>query len=327
MLLPAHEFCKPRSLRESLSVLSKNPDNSKVLGGGTDVIFNMRCHLMTPGLVLSIKDLDELKTVEQSSDGGLRIGSACRLTDLLARENIKQQFPSFWDSLYAVASRHVRNMATLGGNILLETRCWYTNQSEGWRTSQAPCFKTGGDVCHVLKASDKCVAINNADTPPALIALGATVTLESDDGQRDVLLSEFYLPDGIEHSVRRPDEILTHITIPPCPDRTVFIKQTPRKGIDFSYASIAARAGGTGIDATNVRLVLGSISTHPIQLNQACAIVQKNGLGDDAIEDAVASVREELGPLTNLYCPASYKRDIADALVRKALFRIRDFSP
>ena len=131
MLLPAHEFCKPQTLQESLSILSRRPAASKVLGGGTDVIFNMRCHLMTPDLVLSVKDLEELKTVEQTAGGGLRLGAACRLTDLLAHEDIKRCFPSFWQAMYAVASRHVRNMATLGGNILLETRCWYTNQSEG----------------------------------------------------------------------------------------------------------------------------------------------------------------------------------------------------
>ncbi len=324
MLLPAHEFVKPGTLKEGLEALKKANGSAKLLAGGTDVIFNMRCGLMTPDIVISIKDLPELNVVEELADGTLRIGGGCRLTDLVVDPLIVKRHPMLSKAIRAVGSVHVRNMGTLGGNLCLDTRCWYTNQTDTWRAAKEPCLKTGGDICHVIKSSDICVALNNADTPPALIALDASVTLASVSGEREVPLGEFYCGDGIDHTVRRPDEILTMVTIPPTDDRTVFRKETPRKGIDFSYCTIAGRADGKGETVSSVKLVLGSISMKPITLVRASEIVEQAGLTDAAIEKAVESTRDELGALSNLYSPAAYKRELAKVLVKRALVWLRE---
>jgi len=326
MLLPEHDFVKPRTLAEGLAVLRDSTGEVRLLGGGTDVVFNMRCRLMTPDTVLSLKDLPELQGVLVLPDGSLRLGAACRLTDLVAAPLLKERYPALVKAFRAVASRHVRNLATLGGNLCLDTRCWYTNQTKEWRDAKGPCLKTGTDVCHAIQGSSVCVALNNADSPPALIALDATVTLASSRGERTLPLQDFFREDGIRHTEREPDEILTIVTIPLTTDRLVFLKETARQGMDFSYGAIAVRADGHGTTANRLRIVLGSLTTAPRLLTGAAERLAALGLGDDGLEAACATLRDALGPLTNLYSPAAYKRELARILLRKAVLELRQES-
>lgn len=324
MLLPEHSYLKPASLADCLSALQDAGEFGQIVAGGTDVIFNMRLKLFRPKTVISIRRLGELRQIEELADGSLRIGAGCRLTDLADNALIEQRLPAFAASIRAVASTHIRNMATLGGNICLQTRCWFTNNSEQWRQGKEGCFKTDGDICHVIKSSDqKCHAINNSDTPVALIALDAVLTIQSAGGQRTQPIAEFFRDDGIDFMKLAPGELLTHVTIPPCPDRNLFIKHAARKGIDFSIGSVAARCRGTNECIEDIRLVLGSMSTAPIGLHRAEAIVRREGLGDAAIARAVDSVREDLGVVTNLYSRAVYKKQISAVLVKRALTELR----
>lgn len=324
MLLPEHDFIKPRSLAEGLAVLRDAPPGVRLLGGGTDVVFNMRCRLMTPDTLLSLKDLPELQGVLVLPDGSLRLGAACRLTDLIVAPVLKDRYPALVKAFRAVASRHVRNLATLGGNLCLDTRCWFTNQTKEWRDAKGPCLKTGTDVCHAIQGSPVCVALNNADSPPALIALDATVTLASSRGERTIPLQDFYRDDGIRHTAREPDEILISVTVPPTTDRLVFLKETARQGMDFSYGAIAVRADGQGSRAARLRIVLGSLTTAPRLLTGAAERLALLGLGDEGLDAACATLRDALGPLTNLYSPAAYKRELARILLRKAVHELRE---
>jgi 4-hydroxybenzoyl-CoA reductase subunit beta len=324
MMLPAHIFAKPQTLDECLAVLAERPAVTRIAAGGTDVTFNMRGKLFQPDVLLSIRDLDELKGVEQLPDGALRIGAATRLTDLEANPLIRKNFPALVTAFRAVASRHVRNIATLGGNLNLDTRCWYTNQTAEWRAAKGGCLKTGVTACHAIKSSAVCVALNASDTAPMLIALGATVTLQNMAGSREVTLEDFYTDDGMAHTIRQPDEILTAITIPPCTSRTLYLKETARKGNDFSYGVIAAVADGSGAQTQHIRLVLGSLITRPLLLAEPARIVAEAGLGDAAIKAAMEATRAELGNLTNLYTPAIYKSRLGRTLVRLALEGLRE---
>lgn len=322
MLLPPHEFAKPSNLAESLALLKSATGEVKLLAGGTDVIFNMRARLFQPEILLSIRELPELQEVSELADGSLSMGAGCRLTDL-ERHPLVIKYPGLVAGLRAVASRHVRNMGTLGGNLNLDTRCWYTNQTAEWREAKGPCLKTGEPVCHAIKSSDICVALNASDTAPALIALDAAVVLSSVEGERTVQLADYYTDDGLQHTVRRPDEIMLRVLVPPTSDRMVYIKETARKGNDFAYATVAVRADGQGEDCNQVSIVLGSLTTQPAILHEAGGIIATRGLNNDAIEAAIATVRDELGVLTNLYTPAAYKGRIARALVREALQQLR----
>jgi 4-hydroxybenzoyl-CoA reductase subunit beta len=327
MLLPEHDFIKPRSLAEGLAVLRDAPAGVRLLGGGTDVVFNMRCRLMTPATVLSLKDLPELRGVVSLPDGSLRLGAASRLTDLIETPVLRERYPALVQAFRAVASRHVRNVATLGGNLCLDTRCWFTNQTKEWRDAKGPCLKTGTDVCFAIHGSPVCVALNNADSPPALIALDASVTLASSRGERTLPLQAFYREDGIRHTERAADEILTAVTIPPTTDRLVFLKETARQGMDFAYGTIALRADGSGASASRLRIVIGSLTTAPRLMTAAADRLATLGLGEEGIEAACGTVRDALGPLTNLYSPAAYKRDLARTMLRKAVIALRETGP
>ena len=324
MLLPEHDFVKPRTLAEGLAVLRDSAGEIRLLGGGTDVVFNMRCRLLTPDTLLSLKDLPELQGVAVLPDGSLRLGAASRLTDLIASPLVRERYPALVKAFRAVASRHVRNLATLGGNLCLDTRCWFTNQTKEWRDAKGPCLKTGTEGCHAIQGSPICVALNNADSPPALIALDATVTLVSYRGERTLPLQDFYREDGVRHTTREADEILAWVTVPPTSDRLVFLKETARQGMDFSYGAIAIRANGAGASASRLRIVLGSLTTAPRVLESAAERLAALGLGDDGIEAACAVLRDALGPLTNLYSPAAYKRELARILLRKAVLALRE---
>lgn len=326
MLLPPHDFAKPATLQECLAELRTAGETGRVVktvAGGTDVIFNMRGRLFEPDLLLSVKDLPELQQVTELPDGALLLGAACRLTDLETHPLVAG-WPGLLAAIRAVASRHVRNMATLGGNLNLDTRCWYTNQTAEWRAAKGDCLKTGEPVCHAIRSSAVCVALNASDIAPALLALDARVLLRSADGEREVALRDYYTDDGIQHMVRRDDELMTAVVVPPTNDRMVYIKETARKGNDFAYATIAARANGEGAQCSSIDVVFGSLTTRPLMLNQSLARVREEGLSDAAIEGALAGVRDELGVLTNLYTPAAYKGRIARSLLHEALLALRD---
>jgi 4-hydroxybenzoyl-CoA reductase subunit beta len=279
---------------------------------------------VAPPAVVSLKDLPELQGVSEAADGTLRLGAGTRLTDLVADPRVAGRYPALAAAFRAVASRHVRNLATLGGNLCLDTRCWFTNQTKEWRDAKGPCLKTGVDACHAIQGSPVCVALNNADSPPALIALGATVTLASAAGERTLPLADFYRDDGIRHTVLEPGEILAWVTVPPVADRLVFRKETARQGMDFAYGTIAIRADGRGERAARLAIVIGSLTTAPRRLLAAEQALADLGLGEAGIAAAEATVRDALGPLTNLYSPAAYKRDLARTLVRKAVTELRE---
>ncbi len=164
MQLPRFEYLRPETLGEGLSALRKYGNEAVVLAGGTDLLINMKFRLMTPKVVISLGALPELCEVAEQSDGSLCIGSACTLTDLAAHPLVAARYPALRDGIHEVGSRHVRNTATLGGNLCLDTRCWYVNQTETWRASREGCLKTGTDRCHAIKSATRCHAISSSDT-------------------------------------------------------------------------------------------------------------------------------------------------------------------
>ncbi|MCC5795493.1 MAG: FAD binding domain-containing protein [Chromatiales bacterium] len=323
MLLPAHDYAQPGSLDEALALLNASPATSRAIAGGTDLIYNMRGRLEQPELVVSLRRLPELQGVRQLSDGSLRIGAGERLADLLRNEAV-QRWSALAGAIRSVASSHVRNMATLGGNLCLQTRCWYTNQSEEWRAGRGPCLKTGSPDCHALPGVEVCVALNNADLAPLLIAMQATATLASAGGRRELPLEDFYTDDGIAHTVLGPGELLLALTIPPPPGPAVYWKHSSRTGLDFSWGTVGASATMADGRPVALRVVLGSLTTRPLLLDAPVRTILEQGLGDDAIAAAQDALRGELGALTNLYTPAAYKRELARILLKRALLRLRE---
>ncbi len=215
-------------------------------------------------------------------------------------------------------------MGTLGGNLCLDTRCWYTNQSENWRASREGCFKTDAELCHVIKSADRCHALNTSDTAPLLMAIGAKVLLAGRGGRRELPLLEFYREDGVQHTALEPGEILIAVELPPFEGRAVFAKLAQREGLDFASGSFAAAVTGGNERPASVRLVLGSIAAAPKVLLEAERLLLDGGLIDEAIDAAASSARGALGEVTNLFSPSGYKRRLVKALIRDALVDLRE---
>lgn len=322
MQLPPFDYHQPDTLEACLELLAADPEHTAPLAGGTDLLVNMKLGLTRPRRLVSLKRVPGWRELTVTEAGGLRIGAGCTLTELAEHPELATRFPALQQAIRSVGSRHVRNMATIGGNVCLPTRCWYTNQSDQWRECRLPCFKTEGDVCHVLKSSERCHALNSSDSAPALIALNARVTTAALDGGRDIPLAEFYANDGVDYTVLRPGELLTCIDVPPGGERSTFIKVAQRTGLDYAAGTIAAAVEGKR-KIRAARLVVGAIGSWPTQLHQAASIVCAQGLTEAGIDAAADAARADLGEVNNLFSPSGYKRRIVRALVRRALEELK----
>jgi 4-hydroxybenzoyl-CoA reductase beta subunit len=323
MHLPEFDYLRPDSLGQAVALLAEHGDRAALLAGGTDLVVGMRQRLHAPAIVIGIGALPELRRFEVGPDGSLLIGAGLTLTWLAGHPVLRARFPSLADAIRSVGSRHVRNAATLGGNLNLPTRCWYTNQSETWRQARPPCFKTNGDVCYVIRSAKECFALNSVDSAPALITLDARVTIAGAGGTRQLPLADFYRNDGLKPTVLGPAEILTAVQVPAHRDRTVFIKVAQRTGLDYALGTIAAAVSGGNRRVASARLVVGSVAAWPVSLVQSARIIEQGGLDDATIVAAAEAARADLGEITNLYSSAGYKRRLVRALVRRALAAIR----
>jgi 4-hydroxybenzoyl-CoA reductase beta subunit len=323
MHLPSFEYLKPASLAEAVALLAEHGSRAALFAGGTDLVIALRQRLVRPELVIGIGSLPELQRFEVAPDGAVTIGAGCRLTWLAEHPVLKSRFPSLAAAIRSVGSRHVRNAATLGGNLNLPTRCWYTNQSEAWRQARPPCFKTNGDVCFVIRSAQECFALNSVDSAPALMTLNARLTIMGPGGERQLPLVDFYRDDGLAPTVLGPAEILTAVQVPAHRDRAVFIKVAQRTGLDYGLGTIAAAVTGGNRRVTSARLVVGSVASRPVPLRGAAQVIEQQGLSAAAIEAAADAARGDLGEITNLYSTSGYKRRLVRALVRRALTALR----
>ena len=325
MRLPQFEHIKPLTVEEALTALEEHGSDAVIFAGGTDLLVNMKYGITKPGQVVSIGSIPELCTISEDSEGNIRVGPCVTLSDLANNSLLSEKHPALKEAVASVASKHIRNMATLGGNICLGARCWYYNQSKLWRDAREVCHRMGGSACHAISGSKRCHAINSSDTAPALMALGAEVAVMKKGHKRLICACDFFANDGIRHTVLEPGEMVTEIVVPAhdANSHAVFIKVSSRKGIDFAMGSIAALITADGKKRTSARIVIGSITSVPLVLEKTADIILKSGLSAQSIEKAVEAARSELGTLTNLFTSAGYKRDLAQVLVRRALAELQ----
>jgi 4-hydroxybenzoyl-CoA reductase subunit beta len=241
-----------------------------LIAGGTDLLPNLKHGLHEPKLLVSIDRVDELRHITWDEDAGvLRIGAGVTLSQIAADTEIGERFPSLATAAGLVASPLIRNMATIGGNINLDTRCRWVNQSEFWRSAIGGCLKSGGDVCHVVPKGRSCVAAMSSDCVPVLTSLAAELVQVGPNGRREVALSNYYSSDGIAHTNREDGEITVEvrIPIPSIESRAHYAKWTVRKSIDFPLVSIAMNfaLSGAGADATidAATICLGVLAAKP----------------------------------------------------------------
>jgi 4-hydroxybenzoyl-CoA reductase subunit beta len=295
------------------------------IAGGTDLVPNMKHRLFEPDHLIALKGISDMHGIREA-DGHLRVGAAETLTAVASDALVLQRFPALANAAAHVAGPQLRNAATIGGNVCLDTRCTYYNQTEFWRQALGYCLKKDGDVCHVTKVGKKCVAAHSADTPPVLMTLDANAVLAGPDGEREVPIRDFFVADGIANTKRSPNEILTEVKIPLASAlrRQAYTKLRQRKSIDFPLLTVALSAECEG-DGT-IRYIDGVVTglgSRPRVLSGWSDVAQGRKLDDEVIEELAARAHKQCHPLENIIVDPEWRRAMVPVYVRRALMELR----
>jgi 4-hydroxybenzoyl-CoA reductase subunit beta len=308
--LPWFDYRAPRSLAEAAKILAGEGPAAMLVAGGTDLLPNMKRRHQSPKVLVSLGRIQELRRLNGSFGAGLT------LSEIVASDKAPA---ALRQAAAQVATPHLRNMGTIGGNLCLDTRCNYYNQNYEWRKAIGFCLKKEGDVCWVATASKRCVAASSTDCAPALLALGASVRLVSAQGERELALEDLYRNDGIDYLARRPDEVLTQVRIPGKIKASSYWKLRRRGAFDFPVLGVAAAAGEDG----EVRIALGAVASRPFLVERANEFLKGKRLTDEAIEEAARLVASRAKPMDNTDLDLYWRKDVSAEFTRYALRELR----
>lgn len=295
-----------------------------LVAGGTDVYPKMKRGQFTPRHLISLRALRELKGIRQSKEG-LWIGAGESLTTVSNHRLIAKHFPALAHAAHSVSTPQLRNMGTIGGNVLVDTRCNYYDQTFFWRQAVGFCMKKDGDICLVAPGSEKCLAIASSDTAPVLVSLQAEAILVGRQGERRVKLAELYRDDGIDYSTKAQDEVLKGLIIPKAAlgRRNIYLKLRRRGSFDFPILGVAATMN---IDEHNecqhASLVLTAVASAPKVVTEATTLLQGKKVTKeliDAVADAAAKISH---PLDNADLDYWYRKRMAKVFTQRALAQL-----
>lgn len=327
MRLPPFQYMAPAGLDAAVALLSEAGPEATVVAGGTDLWPSMKRRQKTPRLVIGLRGVAELRVLRVSSAGEPTfLGAGLTLAALL-RDPAVQGYGALSQALSVIATPHLRNMGTLGGNLCLDTRCNYYDQSHEWREAIGFCLKKGGEVCWVAPGSPRCWAVSSTDAAPAVVALGGRVVLRGRDGTRVLAAEDLYEDDGRAPLRKRPDEILTGVELPgllPGWD-SAYVKLRRREAFDFPVlsAAVSVRRDGARRDAPVIaaRVVLGAAGSRPVLVPGAAEALLGRPLGDESIAEAAARAAARAKPLDNTDFALGYRKRLCQQIVAQALHR------
>jgi 4-hydroxybenzoyl-CoA reductase subunit beta len=317
MRLPWFDYRAPRTVAEAAKILAGEGPGAMLIAGGTDLLPNMKRKHQTPKCLISLRQIKDLRNV--SNGNGVTFGSGLTLTDLVRNEKTPT---ALRQAAHQVATVHLRNMGTLGGNLCLDTRCTYYDQNREWRKAIDFCLKKDGDICWVATASKRCVAVSSTDTAPALIALNACVVLEGVSGAREMHVENLYKNDGIDYLSRKPDEILTSVKIP-AGWKSTYWKLRRRGAFDFPVLGVGVALKFSGNVVQDARVALGASASRPFLVEKASEYLKGKKLTDDAIAEASALAASRAKPMDNTDLDLYWRKEVADDFAGYALRELR----
>lgn len=320
MGLPKFNCLAPLDLKEFCSCLQELGGQGAILAGGTDLVMRLKHRLETPTCVLSLRNLAELNALQYNQDSGFVVGAMYSLTNISVNPYVKAELRALAQAAGEVASPQIRNRGSIGGNICLDTRCWYYNRSWQWRKTLSPCYKAGGDRCYVVEGGKQCYALFQADTVPSLLVLKAALRLVSLGGERVLPIERFYSGLGEAPNRLTSGEILTEVHIPRLPpySGTTYLKYRKRGAVDFPILGISClvRLDGKRKHCQEVRFACTGHGSMPLLIE---ASEELAGLEEPALtDDQIAHLLEKLKPLTHMGVSASLKRTQSRLLLRRA---------
>jgi 4-hydroxybenzoyl-CoA reductase subunit beta len=329
MRLPKFVYRVPRTIAEAVKIVADVGSEAQFVAGGTDLYPNMKRRQQMPKTVISVMRLQELNQVSGEGPSGAVIGASTTLTDVIENPIIKRDYPVIASAARTISTPILRNMGTIGGNLLLDTRCNYYDQNYEWRKAINFCLKKDGDVCWVAPGSSKCWAVQSSDLVPVMVAIGAKFRFVSTAGERIVEAREFYKDDGIDYMNKRPDELLVDIHLPPTNGwRASYQKLRRRGAFDFPVLGVAAYVKyaddpvGTapGSDTiVDAKIVLGGIAPSPVQVNESAQALIGKPFAEDQIQAAAEAAYIKARPLDNTDFVYQWRKQMARQYTIRAL--------
>ncbi|MFZ0698686.1 MAG: FAD binding domain-containing protein [Thermoplasmata archaeon] len=323
MHLDPFELHQPTTIEDAVRLRAEHADASDYLAGGTDLLPNYKMHLNVRPHLIALGGVAELDGISLD-----RIGAMARLADLERDRSFARAYPGISEAIREIATPLVRASGTLGGNLLLETRCFFFNQSEFWRASLGYCLKADGDRCHVVPQKEKCYATFSGDLAPTLEVLDAEVEIASADGRRRVPLERLYDAegDGIRRHHLAPGELLVAVHLPKeARERTAtYLKLRVRPSFDFPELGVAAAGRFDGDRVLGLRVGLGGVETRPRRFDELTDAVVGSHLSDERIRAIAEEVVRRSRPVHNTFLAPEYRKRMVGVFVRRALTKVRD---
>jgi 4-hydroxybenzoyl-CoA reductase subunit beta len=333
--LPQFKLLRPRSVQEAVEFLARHSAGAgvspaqnhfanvsvRIIAGGTDLIPSMRQKLFEPDHVLDLRGIAAMKGIKACSDSSVEIGALTTLRTIERSEILRQRYPVLTEAAATVASPVLRNMGTIGGNICLDTRCLWYNQSLTWRKGCGFCIKKDGDLCHVAPGGTKCWAVFSGDTPPALLCLDAEIEIASATGVRRIPLQEFYTGIGDNYRRLQPNELVTRVFLPSGSANYggVYRKLRVRGSIDYPLAGVAVAMRRSNGHVADARVAITAVNPAPMLLQGARAILAGKAM-DEALAEAVGDLAARTAkPLTTSALTPEYRREMIRVFTKRAV--------
>ena len=322
--LPEFNYLRPRSLREAAKALAELGPDAMAVAGGTDIYPKMKRGQFTPRHLVSLRGLRELKGIRRTKDG-LWIGAGESLTAVSRHRLVAKRLPALAHAAESVSTPQLRNMGTIGGNVLVDTRCNYYDQTFFWRQAVGFCMKKDGQICLVAPGSEKCLAIASSDTAPVLVSLGAVAVLVGKQGERRVKLEELYRDDGIDYSAKAHDEVLKGLLVPKeaLTLSNVYLKLLRRGSFDFPILGVAGTAelDNQGV-CRSAGVVLTAVASAPKVVPEAMTLLQGKKITGELIETVADAAMKISHPLDNADLDYWYRKRMVKVYVSRALAQL-----
>jgi 4-hydroxybenzoyl-CoA reductase subunit beta len=319
--LPEFKLLRPRSIEEAISDLDKYASSARVLAGGTDLIPSMRQKLFEPNYVLDLRGVAELRGIRPHADGGVEIGALTSIRAIERSDFLRRHFPVLAEAAATVASPTLRNMGTIGGNICLDTRCLWYNQSLTWRKGCGFCIKKDGDLCHVAPGGTKCWAAFSGDTPPALLCLKAEIEIASARGTCRIPLQDFYTGLGDNYRKLQVNELVTRIFLAASSAgyTGVYRKLRVRGSIDYPLAGVAVAIKRTNGHVEDARIGITAVNPAPMLIPGVPELLAGKALDEALAEKAGDLAARTCKPLTTSALTPEYRREMIRVFTKRAV--------
>jgi len=311
---PDFRLAQPGTIKEAIAALLSHP-GSRFVAGGTDLIVNMRRGISLPDLLVDLSGIDELNEMKTNGHE-VTIGAGVTIATLARNTAIAGQYRALAQAAEAIAGPGHRNMGTVGGNLCLDTRCIYYNQSEWWRNANAYCLKNRGDVCHVAPQGQHCHAAYSGDLAPALLVLGAEIDIAGAQGHRRIALSKLYVEDGKAHLALADGELIVAVHLPAEPPSSAYAKVRVRGAIDFPLAGVAVAFAATRTSVDSLFIALTGTNSRPFLLAGTDAFAGRS-INEKLLQEIDRLVQKQVKPMRTTIVSANYRRVAAAALARR----------